>query len=112
MSFDLHTEAYTVSSATAKWVPIPRTCRCVKAVAVVTTAVTVVNAVVTISDGTTTIGTITCTFTGSAIGDTLEMSFSANVKLDPDTPMRVLSDGGATAGAIAIVFTFSDFLAG
>ena len=111
--FTLSFGPWTTSSAADHYVPVPVTCRLVKAETAVDTVVTNANTILTFSDGTTTIGTITVGFSGCAVGDCDSLSLDSTsrgaVALGSTTPLKVALDGGGDAGAVNLTLTFSEF---
>lgn len=101
----------SLNSDPTTYVAVNRPCRLNKAISVVTTTVTTNETTLTLSDGTTTIGTITIA-AGSTAGTIDEMSWAANVELDEDTPLKIVSSGTPGAGAVNVSLEFSQYHVG
>lgn len=95
------------------YLPLPVTCRLVKAYASVDTEVlSADDGVVTFSDGSNDIGTITATVASSAEGDTFALSLDetteGKVALGPATPLKIVLAGN-TNGELELSMIFDEF---
>jgi hypothetical protein len=94
------------------YMPVPVTCRVVKAYSVVDTQdLTDALGTITLSDGTSTIGTITVAHE-AAEGDVdslvLDGTTKGKVELDKDTPLQIVFTGH-TEGEVELTVVFDEF---
>lgn len=100
------------ASAANYYIAPPIACRLIDATFTSSTAATVADETITLGDGTTTAGTITVAYSGAAIGDVDSLSYSDEVELDRDTPLKIAVAGTSTSTVGTLLLVFSEYHAG
>lgn len=94
--------ANTVSGTAEVFMPALFKGRVREIIGIVRVAVTVADAIITLDADGAVVGTVTAPFTGSTIGDIVRAVFADgdNNSVNQLSNLAVVSDGGATAGAV------------